>query len=171
MFAELQFVHSLGILIHSFVRPFIGTVWTVFTSYRFSRFYLCVLKVFVSLSPMPQLLTLCRFGISWCAGLVCVCLSALSSSQIARLNVYGYNGHHSNSDFHNGGRQYKLMTNTIISVVQIDPKHPPHYVRVLSTLKLVEYFFEYHRVLCAFFSTSSSSSGMDAATVLLFFWW
>lgn len=67
MFAELQFDHS-------FSRSFICTVWIV----CIQKLSLTVLKVFVSLSPMPQLLTLCRFGISWCATLVCVCLSALS---------------------------------------------------------------------------------------------
>lgn len=70
----------------------------------------------------------------WC---LCVCLSALSPPQLFAGWLNGHNSHSvsEHSDFHNGGRQYKLMTNTIISVVQIDPiPWNPASVRVLSTL-------------------------------------
>lgn len=163
MFAELQFVHSFSI--HSLAQCELYISTYVPLSLSLSVW------VFVSLSPMPQLLTLCRFGISldvlWSvfAFRHFRCHTARSMATMATFSIRTL------SDFHNGGRQYKLMTNTIISVVQIDPYHPPHYVRVLSTLKLIEYFQISSCSVLLLFILFRMPRHCVFSSSFAFFWW
>lgn len=167
MFAELQFVHSFSI--HSFVRSLIhwhsvNWIQVIFSHFYLSVYWECLLHcrhchncLHCVASVSLDVLLLLLWSVFACRHFHCVTIR-LPTVYMVRLqwppiDVYP------NSDFHNGGRQYKLMTNTIISVVQIDPIASAALCACfIYPQKLIEYFSNIIVFGAHFFSLLSCSS-------------